>query len=88
MKFLYCLILLGLTSLAAPAQSFIFPKFENTVPSVSDLIPVRWHIKDSVSGDLNKDGRADLAPPKDGSSIFPRAGPNIPGATAVRPKNR
>lgn len=28
---------------------------------MDELLPARWHIKDSVSGDLNKDGRADLA---------------------------
>ena len=60
MKLLYCLILLALMS-PVSAQSFVFPTFNKTVKSVSDLIPARWHIKDSVSGDLNKDGRADMA---------------------------
>ena len=61
MNLLYCLLLLGLTPLASSAQSFVFPKFEKTVQSVGDLVPPRWHIKDSVSGDLNKDGRPDMA---------------------------
>jgi len=58
---LHSFIFLILTSLTSSAQSFVFPKFEKTVSSVGNLDPTRWHIKDSVSGDLNKDGRPDLA---------------------------
>lgn len=55
------LILLLLTSLTSSSQTFVFPKFGKIAPSVSGLVPARWHIKDSVSGDLNKDGRPDMA---------------------------
>jgi len=61
MNHLYCLMLLALTSLTSSAQSFVFPTFDKAIRSISDLVPARWHIKDSVSGDLNKDGRADMA---------------------------
>jgi hypothetical protein len=61
MKLIYCLILAGLIPRLSSAQPFVYPKFEKTVRSPGDLIPSRWHIRDSVSGDLNKDGRTDMA---------------------------
>jgi hypothetical protein len=62
MKALYCLILLWALPGALLAQSsFVFPKFETTVRSVDALILPRWSIRDSVSGDLNRDGRKDMA---------------------------
>jgi len=60
MKWLSCLIF-WLSPAVLMAQSFAFPSFTKPVRSVEELVPPRWSIKDSVRGDLNKDGRVDLA---------------------------
>lgn len=40
---------------------FAFPHFGLKVGGVSALLSARWGLKDSVSGDLNGDGRPDMA---------------------------
>jgi hypothetical protein len=60
MKPFYCIILLLSISVACDAQNFVFPTFDKT-SSAGNLAPTGWRVKDSVYGDLNKDGRADLA---------------------------
>jgi len=59
MKPLYILFLLGWLPGVTPGQSFSFPRFENHVLKLREVVPPGWGIKDSVTGDLNKDGRAD-----------------------------
>jgi hypothetical protein len=42
-------------------QSFSFPTFKGPIKSVNELLLPKWVIKDSTSGDLNGDHKADMA---------------------------
>jgi len=61
MKAIYCLIALWVLPAVVLAQGFVFPKFDKPVSSADGLVLTGWHVKDSVSGDMNGDGRADMA---------------------------
>ncbi|MCX2454036.1 hypothetical protein OQX61_22395 [Pedobacter sp. PLR] len=43
------------------AQNFKFPSLPNQGKSLSEMIPDKWKILDSVSGDLNQDRAKDIA---------------------------
>ncbi len=45
---------------ALDAQPFVFPTFSRSIGSATALAGSGWSVKDSVLGDLNKDGWADL----------------------------
>ena len=61
MKSIYYLIALWVLPVALDAQTFVFPRFSKSVGSAAELAGSGWSVKDSVFGDLNKDGRADMA---------------------------
>ncbi|MGB4771263.1 MAG: hypothetical protein WBP58_07385 [Chitinophagaceae bacterium] len=42
-------------------QDFVYPFIQASAMSFEDFIPRGWVVLDSTSGDLNKDGKADLA---------------------------
>jgi len=42
-------------------QDFVYPFIQASAMSFEDFIPKGWVVFDSASGDLNKDGKADLA---------------------------
>lgn len=54
------LFLLGCQT-AVYAQNFKFPTLTNQGKSLSELVPSKWKVLDSVSGDLNQDKVNDLA---------------------------
>jgi hypothetical protein len=55
------LILLFFPILTWGQAPFAFPQFGSKVVGVSAFLSARWGLKDSVSGDLNGDGRPDMA---------------------------
>jgi|ADGO01.1.fsa_nt_gi hypothetical protein len=61
MKSFLALIILCCISLLLPAQDFVYPRLPAKAKKLSKFIPTGWHIRDSASGDLNNDGRPDLA---------------------------
>ena len=46
---------------AVYAQNFKFPTLANQGKSLADIVPQKWKVLDSVSGDLNQDQANDLA---------------------------
>ena len=58
----YLPLLFVLIQIKAGSQTnnFSFPKIAETGASIASFIPRGWHIRDSVSGDLNKDGLKDF----------------------------
>lgn len=60
MKLKIILFLLGCQT-AVYAQNFKFPTLANQGKSLSAIVPAKWKILDSVSGDLNQDQLKDLA---------------------------
>lgn len=43
------------------AQDFAYPRLPAKARQLGKFIPTGWHIRDSASGDLNNDGRNDIA---------------------------
>ncbi|MBC8984464.1 hypothetical protein H9X96_01590 [Pedobacter sp. N36a] len=60
MKLKIILFLLGCQT-AVYAQNFKFPTLANQGKSLADMVPAKWKLLDSVSGDLNQDQVKDLA---------------------------
>ncbi|MBI1780358.1 MAG: hypothetical protein HYR66_03180 [Sphingobacteriales bacterium] len=54
------IILLYFIQLQAQSQTFEYPNSPKTGKSIRDFIPSNWFLKDSVSGDLNKDRLKDF----------------------------
>lgn len=56
-------IILTLSAIFCFSQidNYKFPKIKSTAKNKSDFIPVDWTIRDSVSGDFNKDNLKDIA---------------------------
>lgn len=54
-------LLLGVFVNVSYGQNFIYPEIKITGGSILDFIPPGWILRDSTSGDLNKDGIADVA---------------------------
>lgn len=54
------LFLVLFLSVTTSAQPFNYPEISSEAATVTSIIPQKWLIRDSVSGDLNNDGVLDL----------------------------
>lgn len=54
------LIFVLFLSVTTSAQPFTYPVISSEAATISSIIPEKWFIRDSVSGDLNHDGVSDL----------------------------
>ncbi len=61
MKKIVAILLYLLAFIDSYSQEFKYPVITNTSESSSDFIPSGWKVLDSAKGDLNKDGKHDLA---------------------------
>ncbi|MGI9412176.1 MAG: hypothetical protein ACR2PM_00805 [Hyphomicrobiales bacterium] len=59
-RLLFAALLLALT-VQSGAATFTYPALPSTGASLSDLVPDGWSVKSQAEGDLNKDGRNDMA---------------------------
>ncbi|MGI9412164.1 MAG: hypothetical protein ACR2PM_00745, partial [Hyphomicrobiales bacterium] len=59
-RLLFAAVLLALT-VPSGAATFTYPALPPEGASLSDLVPDGWSVKAQAEGDLNKDGRNDMA---------------------------